>query len=330
MEIVETTSGLAELAKVKKGSVLTIGNFDGVHLGHRQILIAAKQAATKRQTQFVVMTFEPHPLAVLYPEKAPGILTPLALKKHLLADFGVDCLFVSQSTPELLSLSADDFVQRFLVENIQPDIVVEGESFNFGCGRGGSVHTLEKFGAENGFEVFVIEAKEVKLSTDQTVKVSSTIIRKLLTDSKVADAAVALGRPYRLISQVIAGKGRGKQLGFPTANMEPSGQLVPGEGVYAGFVEIGDGFEEVCEAKEKIPAAVSIGRAETLGNDNPLMIEAHILVEDIGDLHSKWLAMNFVKRLRGQQKFETEKELSVQIAKDCQKAKETLTTDCKD
>ena len=191
MKIIETTSGLAELAKIKKGCVLTIGNFDGVHLGHRRILTAGKQTATKRQAQLVVMTFEPHPLAVLYPQKAPGILTPLALKKHLLAEFAVDCLFVSKSTPELLSLSAEDFVQRFLIENIQPDVVVEGESFNFGCGRDGSIQTLEKLGAEKGFEVSLIEAKEVKLSTGQTVKVSSTIIRDLLARGKVADAAVA-------------------------------------------------------------------------------------------------------------------------------------------
>jgi len=324
VEIVETTSGLAELAKVEKGCVLTIGNFDGVHLGHRQILIAAKQAATKRWKQLVVMTFEPHPLTVLYPEKARSILTPLALKKHLLAEFGVDCLFVSKSTPELLSLSAEDFVQRFLVENIQPGIVVEGESFNFGCGRDGSIQTLQKLGAEKGFEVSVIEAREVKLSIGQTVKVSSTIIRKLLAGGKVADAAIALGRPYRLIGQVIAGKGKGKQLGFPTANMEPSGQLIPAEGVYAGFIEIGNGFEQVCEAKEKIPAVFSIGRAKTYISDYPLLVEAHILGQDPGDLYGKWFSMDFVKRIRGQQKFETEKELSAQIANDCEKTKQIL------
>ncbi len=325
MKIIETTSGLAELAKVEKDCVLTIGNFDGVHLGHRHILTAAKQTAAKKRTQLVVMTFEPHPLAVLYPEKAPGILTPLALKKRILAEFGVDCLFVVKSTPELLSLSAENFIQRFLVENIQPDVVVEGESFNFGCGRDGSVQTLEKFGDEKGFfEVSKIEAKEVKLSTGRTVKVSSTIIRDLLANGKMADAAIAFGRPYRLIGQVVPGKGRGKQLGFPTINMKPLQQLIPDEGVYAGFVEIGDSFEQVCEAENHPPAALSIGRAQTLGSDNPLMIEAHILAEDVSGLNGKWLAMDFIKHLRGQQKFETEKELSAQIAKDCEKTKQIL------
>jgi len=330
VKIVETTSGLAELAKLKKGCVLTIGNFDGVHLGHRQILTAAKQTAAKKRTQLVVVTFEPHPLAVLYPEKAPGILMPLALKKRILTEFGVDCLFVVKSTPEFLSLSAENFIQRFLVENIQPDIVVEGESFNFGCGRDGSVQTLEKLGAEKGFEVSKIVAKEVKLSAGRTVKVSSTIIRELLADGKMADAAIAIGRPYRLIGRIVPGKGRGKQLGFPTVNMEPPQQLIPGEGVYAGFVEIGDSFEQVCKAKDSPPAALSIGRAQTLGSDNPLMIEAHILAEHFSDLRGKWLAMDFVKHLRSQKKFETEKELSAQIAKDCQYAKEILTTGFED
>ena len=125
MEIVETTSGLAKLAKVEKGCVLTIGNFDGVHLGHQEILIAARQIAAKRRAQLVVMTFEPHPLAVLHPHKRPGILTSLALKKHLLAEFGVDSLLVLESTLELLNLSPQDFVKRFVVRNIQPVVVVE-------------------------------------------------------------------------------------------------------------------------------------------------------------------------------------------------------------
>jgi riboflavin kinase/FMN adenylyltransferase len=324
MEIVETTSGLAELAKVEKGCVLTIGNFDGVHLGHQEILTIAKQTAAKNTTQLLVMTFEPHPAAVLHPQKTFGILTPLELKKHLLAEFGIDTLLVLESTTELLSLSPADFVEQFIVKNIQPAVVIEGESFNFGYGRGGGVRTLKKLGAEKGFEVVEIEAKEVKLSTGQTVKISSTLIRNMLVNGSVADAAVALSRPYRLIGKVIPGCGKGKQLGFPTANIKPAQQIIPAEGVYAGFVQIGNGEEEVCAAKEKTPAALSIGRVETFAPDHPLSVEAHILKDNISDLSGKWLAMDFVKHLRSQQKFETETELSAQIAKDCEKAKEIL------
>jgi len=140
----------------------------------------------------------------------------------------------------------------------------------------------------------------------------------------VADAALTLGRAYRLIGQVVAGRGRGKKLGFPTVNMQPLGQLVPAEGVYAGFVEIGGDFEQVCESKERIAAVFSIGRSETFGGDNPLTVEAHMLTDDVGGLHGEWLAMDFIKRIRGQQKFKTNADLSAQIAKDCEKAKQCL------
>ncbi|MDH4238697.1 MAG: bifunctional riboflavin kinase/FAD synthetase [Phycisphaerae bacterium] len=333
MELIEVTSDLAELATVQKGCVLTIGNFDGVHIGHQQILNAAKQTATENQTQLVVMTLEPHPLAVLNPDKKPELLTSLALKKHLIAKAGADCLLLVKSTPELLRLSSDDFVKLFIVKGIQPGIVVEGGSFNFGSGRRGNARTLQKIGQEKGFLVSVIETKEIQLSTGQTVKVSSTVIRNMLKNGDVAEAAPALSRPYRLIGQIIPGRGKGKQIGFPTANMGPTDQLVPAEGVYAGFVQIGDTEKDVCPATATIPAALSIGTAQTLGTDYPRLIEAHILTGQVGDLHGKWLAMDFIQRIRSQQKFDTEKELAGQIAKDCKTAKEILaknkTKDCR-
>jgi len=321
VEVIETTS---DIKKVKKGSVLTIGNFDGVHIGHREILTAAKQAAAQKVAELVVMTFEPHPVAVLHPEKSPGVLTPLVLKKHLLAGFDIDYLFILESHLGLLNLSAPDFVERFLVNNLQPSVVIEGENFNFGSGQTGSVHTLYNLGCEKGFVVSVIECKEVKLSIGGAVKVSSTIIRNLLESGKVADAAIALARPYRLIGEVVPGHGKGKQLGFPTANIEPAQQIIPAEGVYAGFVEIGDTAEQVCEVHNKIPAALSIGRAETFRSDNPLAIEAHIISGDVGDLPGKWLAMDFIRFIRSQMRFDNEGNLAAQIAKDCEKAKGIL------
>lgn len=323
MEIIESIS---DARKISRGCVLTIGNFDGVHLGHQEILIAAGKTANKRQTQLVAMTFEPHPLAILHPQKAPGILTPLELKEHLLAKLRVDCLFIQKTNPELLALSPQDYVEQFIVKGIQPSIVVEGESFNFGSGRTGNSHSLQKLANEKGFEVSIVKAKEVKLSTGQAVTISSTIIRDLLANGKVADAAIALGRSYRLLGQIIRGHGKGKQLGFPTLNLQPLNQLIPAEGVYAGFVEIGDNVEHVCKAKEKTPAAFSIGKAETLESNYPTLIEAHILIGDVGNLYGKWMAMDFIERIRSQQKFDSEKELSAQIAKDCEKAKKILAT----
>jgi len=238
----------------------------------------------------------------------------------------VDCLIVLQDTRDLLRLSPGAFVERFLVKAIQPTVVVEGESFNFGYRRAGHIQTLQQLGLARGFKVVVIKTREAELSTGQTVKVSSTLIRNTLETGSVADAAIALSRPYRLIGQVVPGHGRGKQLGFPTANMKPAGQIIPAEGVYAGFVQIGDSEEQVCTAKEKIPAALSIGRAKTYGAGLPMLIEAHLLTKNVSRLAGKWLAIDFIKRLRDQTTFHNEAELSTQIANDCEKAKQILVT----
>jgi riboflavin kinase/FMN adenylyltransferase len=155
----------------------------------------------------------------------------------------------------------------------------------------------------------------------------------------VADAAIALGRPYTLIGKIVPGRGKGKQIGFPTANLDchqksplgdalrhlqPTGQLVPQQGVYAGFVGIADSQEQACATKERIPAAFSIGRSEDVCTGESLLIEAHLLIEDVGPLYGKWLAMDFIERLREQQRFKTDAELSAQIAKDCIVARKIL------
>ena len=226
--------------------MLSIGNFDGVHIGHRAILSTAKKIAAERNVQLVAMTFHPHPLTVLQPRKPRRILTPLEWKKHLLAESGVDVLFVAETTPELLQLSPADFVEQFLVENIRPSVVVEGEDFNFGAGRVGSIHTLYNLGNEKGFKVVTVESEEARLSIGHSVRVSSTLIRNLIEAGNVADAAIALAGPYRLAEKIIPGRGKGKKLGFPTLNLTRPTQLIPAEGVYAGTVEIADSFQNLC------------------------------------------------------------------------------------
>jgi riboflavin kinase/FMN adenylyltransferase len=327
MRVIESVS---DIAKITKGCVLTIGNFDGVHLGHQQILAAARQTAAEKQTELVAMTFDPHPVVVLHPQESLGVLTPLELKSSLLAYIGVDTLVVITSTLDILSLSPDAFVRRFLVEAVRPGVVVEGPDFNFGAGRKGDIHTLQELGNENGFSVSIIQARQVQLSTGQSPRVSSTLIRGLLQDGSVADAALALGRPYRLIGQVVPGHGRGKQLGFPTANLQPAKQIIPAEGVYAGFVEIGQTAQHVCEAHEKTLAALSIGSAKTFAGDKPQLIEAHLLSENVAPLADKWLAMDFIRLLRRQIKFDPDRQLAEQIAKDCEDARGILTFDSKD
>jgi riboflavin kinase/FMN adenylyltransferase len=283
------TIEISERNRLPHSCVLTIGNFDGVHLGHQAILKAARKAAARKKTELAAMTFDPHPVAILQPEKNPGVLTPLKLKASLLKERGVECLILLKSGEELLGLSAQQFVERFLVKEIRPAAVIEGEDFNFGRDRSGNIDKLQQLGTESGFEVCVVPAETVRLSTGETVK----------------------------------GHGKGKQLGFPTANLGPSHQIIPAEGVYAGFIATADTAEGLCRSKQQIPAALSIGRAATLGRRGQL-VEAHLLVETVGDLIGKWLAMDFVKRLRGQMKFETEKQLSAQIAEDCDEAKRIL------
>jgi riboflavin kinase/FMN adenylyltransferase len=324
MKIIKT---IKEFAQFKTGCCLTIGNFDGVHIGHQKILAIAKEACLRRvrnKSPLVVAVFEPHPVAILHPEKAPERLTSLTLKEHLLAGFGADYIFLLKPDRVLLSLSPDDFIKKIIVEHIRPAIVVEGEDFHFGSNRTGNIHTLTNLGTKNGFEVIAVDSAAVKLSNGSSVKISSTLIRNLLIEGRVADAAITLGRPYRLIGKVVPGKGKGKLLGFPTANLDNICQIIPAEAVYAATTAIAFNENQVCKAKALIPAAVSIGRAETFGDDNPQLVEAHLLVESIGNLFGKWLALDFAERIRSQQKFGSEKYLADQIVKDCQLAAQIL------
>jgi riboflavin kinase/FMN adenylyltransferase len=315
---------ITELRTISKCSVLTIGNFDGVHLGHQEILSSARKVAEKNGVECIAMTFEPHPVAILYPEKAPGVLTPLELKKHLIEQCGMECLIVLKDNAELLNLAPEDFVGRFLVENIHPSAVVEGHDFNFGAKRAGNIDTLIKLGAIHNFDVSIIEPKEIRLSMGQIVRISSTMIRYMLESGHVSDATAGLGRPYRLVGEIVPGRGIGKKLGFPTLNMKKPKQVIPAEGVYAGFVKIGETTDNIIASKEAIPAVYSIGQARTYGDEFPLLIEAHLLKENAANLTGKYMAMDFIERIRGQHKFKTPEELSAQIAKDCRKAKELL------
>jgi len=321
MKIIQTIS---QFQHIPKGCVLSIGNFDGVHVGHQEILAVAKKAAEQNDTQLIAMVFDPHPVAILHPEMAPGVLSPLDIKKYLLAECGVDKVIVLRTNRKLLDLSPEDFVERFLVEHIRPSMVVEGDDFNFGAGRAGNINTLKKLITDKGFEVNVIRPKKIKLSTGQTVRVSSTMIRYMLEGGHVDDAAIALGRPYRIAERIISGRGVGIKLGFPTLNMKKPKQVIPAEGVYAGFVKIGEVMDDALRSKEKIPAVYSIGQARTYGDDFPLLIEAHLLIKDVGDLIGQYMTMDFIKRIRNQHKFKSHEDLSKQIAKDCHQTRKIL------
>lgn len=319
MKVLQSVSELGEL---EKGCVVTIGNFDGLHIGHQEILLTAKKLAVKHKTELLVMTFDPHPATVLHPEKTPGVLTPSTLKKHILAQCGVDCWLIIKTDKKMLSLSAPDFIQRYVVETIAPVAVVEGEDFYFGSGRSGNIQLLQRLGPPNDFDVIVVPARQIELS--QTVRVSSTMIRYMLTSGEVTDAATALGRTYKLIGKIIPGHGLGRKLGYPTLNMQKPEQLIPAEGVYAGYVNIADSFESACCENHNLPAAFSIGQARTFGDQHPLLIEAHLLTESNSIPQGKYMAMDFVRYIRRQHKFSCFEDLAAQIAKDCKTAKDIL------
>ena len=329
--IMQVFDTLGLLEGIEKGWALSIGNFDGVHLGHQRIIAGAKEAAVKFNAPgLAVMTFDPHPVAILHPEKAPGVLTPLRMKKHLLAEAGVDCLIVLKDSYDLLNLSPADFVDKFLMKFVEPAVVIEGPNFNFGYGRSGDVEKLKELGQTRGFEVLVADAVDINISEagasacDHRGVCSSSLIRRLLEKGFVSDAGAALGRAYRLIGQTVPGRGVGKEIGFPTANISPLNQIVPNEGVYAGTVEIADTSEKACSSVQRLAAVFSIGRAKTFITDHPILIEAHILEADVEDLTGKWLAMDFIDRIRSQQRFENREQLAQQIAVDCDTAKDIL------
>jgi riboflavin kinase / FMN adenylyltransferase len=317
-------STLSEFGQVRKGSVLTIGNFDGVHVGHREILLTARSLAQDHDAEMVVMTFEPHPVAVLHPEKAPGVLTPLSLKLHLLREYADDCIIVLQDNQELLSLAPEDFVDKFLMASIAPSVIVEGDDFHFGAQRAGDVETLRAFGAHKGFAMEVVPPKQIELSTGQMLRVSSTVVRYMLESGHVADAATALSRPYRLMGPIVSGWGRGRKLGFPTLNMGKPHQIIPAEGVYVGMVELAESQEALLRKTERLPAVFSIGEARTFGDQYPLLIEAHLLDRTVPDMTGRWMAMDFIRHLRHQHKFGSSEALVQQIEKDCQQARGVL------
>ncbi|MBN2019505.1 MAG: riboflavin biosynthesis protein RibF [Sedimentisphaerales bacterium] len=323
MKILKTVS---ELGRLPAGCVLTIGNFDGVHVGHRQNINVARDIAVLENTALAVMTFEPHPVAILHPEKAPGVLTPLPLKIRLIEGCCVDYLIVLRDTASLLRLSPADFVDKFLLKDVRPKALVEGDDFHFGAGRGGNVETLQQMAGQNGFDVVVVPAKLVRLPSGQSIRVSSTTIRYMLQSGHVADAAAMLGRFYRIIGRIVPGRGKGRQLGFPTLNMQIPRQIIPQQGVYAGYVRLGGSEEDVCRFDRPRPAVFSIGQATTFADVGRMLIEAHLLDPMAENPTADWMAMDFVKLIRTQHKFGSIDDLSAQIARDCESAGQILSS----
>ena len=322
MRIIEDHHGLSDLSK---RMVLTIGNFDGVHRGHQAIITTARQIAREKQTEVAVMTFDPHPVAILHPERTPEILTPLKMKAFLLESLSVNTLIVIKDSLKLLNLSPEDFVDQFLMENLAPSVMVEGPDFNFGYGRSGDINTLREFGKSRNFEVVEVPFVDAGVKDGVPLgKCSSSTVRRLMEEGHARQAAKILGRPFRLVGRTIPGRGIGSKLGFPTANIDPVEQVLPAEGVYAGYAVVGDCFEEVVFGGLRRPAAISIGRAKTFVSEHPLLLEAHLLEDKTEDLRNKWLGLDFMHFIRHQQRFESKEALQQQIERDCDRAIQCL------
>jgi riboflavin kinase / FMN adenylyltransferase len=280
--------GIDGLKNLPHGTAMSIGNFDGIHRGHRQILKLAREL---NSTGLAVVTFEPHPLTVLRPELAAPRLTPLPLKQAILENLGVDHLVVLPPTPEVLNLTAEAF-WRILCDQVQPAHLIEGHSFNFGKGRGGTVDRLRTWAPLSDIQLHIVPPVQVALLNLQVVQVSSSLIRWLLVNGRARDAAICLGQPYILQGPVIKGFQRGRALGIPTANIDCGDQLIPAEGVYTGRCAV-DGIT--------YPAAISIGTLPTF-EENQLQVEAHLIGFN-NDLYGKTLKVQILDWLREQRKF---------------------------
>ncbi len=272
---------------------VAVGEFDGVHVGHREVIAGND----------TVLTFEPHPAVVVRPAQAPQLLTSLELKIELIAELGVEELVVVSFDEEFAQQEAEQFVDRVLVHALGATHVSVGENFRFGHRALGNAALLA---ADDRFETRIVPLVEV-----DGVPVSSTLIRTLIAEGDVAAAGALLGAPFRMRSEVVPGDRRGRELGFPTANMVPDPKLAcPGHGVYA------------CRVGERL-AAVNVGVRPTFGADLNPLVEAYLLDFD-GDLYGERLTVEFIRRLREEQRFESVEDLIAQMQRDIETTRELL------
>lgn len=287
-----------------RNAVVTTGTFDGVHVGHRKIILRMREVAKKVDGETVLLTFDPHPRMVLFPDDhGLQLLTTLDEKIALLEEAGVDNLIIHPFTREFSRITSIDFVRDILVEKLGTYRLVIGYDHHFGRNREGSFEHLVEFGPLYGFEVEEIPALEV-----QDVSVSSTKIRKALEEGDVATATEYLGAHYRLNGFVVEGNKIGRTLGFPTANIrvENTNKQIPADGVYAVIVVVNG---------KKLKGMLNIGQRPTVNALQSRTIEVHIIDYD-GDLYGSSIELQFIHRVRNEQKFNGLDELRAQLEKD--------------
>lgn len=312
---VEALLAEGERSPCAEGSVVTIGNFDGVHKGHQALIRHAREEADRRGTACAVLTFEPHPLAVLKPELKVRRLFDAEDRRTQMAGLGVDALVVQPFSREFSQLSPDRFLAEVLLRPFRPKLVVVGYDFNFGAGRAGSIDSLKEKASTHGFEVSVLPPVSVNIGEEMNnTVVSSTKIRTALANGEVEAASLLLGRPYTLRGPVIKGAGRGRTIGIPTANVQPSVEPMLKLGVYAGFASLrGDRYKVV----------VNVGRNPTFVDSQTVHVEAHFL-DFVGEIYGERVELHFHHRLRDEMKFPSAAALVAQIGQDIDDAKGRL------
>ena len=302
------------------GTVVTIGAYDGVHVGHQAVIAEVRARAAAGGMESAVVTFDRHPAAVVRPESAPRLLTDLDQKLELLAATGLDRCLVIPFDEARSKEAAEEFVQEVLVDCLGAKVVIVGEDFHFGHQRRGNVALLHELGADLGFEVAGLPLVDaVGDGAGDRPKASSTAIRHALVEGNLGFANALLGRPHEVRGRVAHGDNRGRELGFPTANVSVPGDiLLPADGIYAGWYERPDGSAH--------PSAISLGRRPTFYEEaHASLLEAHLLDFD-GDLYDEPAKVRFVARLRGEAKFDSVEALVEQIRRDCDEARAILSS----
>jgi riboflavin kinase/FMN adenylyltransferase len=289
------------------GTAVTIGAYDGLHRGHQHVIARMRGLAAAEGLETVVLTFDRHPAAVVRPESAPKLLTDLDQKLEILAATGVDHTVVLRFDEARSQEEPEDFVREVLAGALHARVVVVGEDFHFGRRRRGNVELLADMGGALGFRVVHVP---LMAGADGRPPVSSTAIRRLLEEGDVAGAAVLLGRPHQVRGRVEQGDRRGRDLGYPTANVAvPPEILLPAPGIYAGWYTHPDGTT-------RHAAAISVGRRPMFhGADAPVVLEAYLL-DFSGELYGQQAAVGFVSRLRDEERFESVDALLEQMAHD--------------
>jgi len=290
-------------------TVVTIGNFDGVHLGHQALLRTARTRADAdgAKGSVIAAAFSSHPSTVLREDHTTRPITPFDERARLLKDAGADEVVPIHPTRELLAMSPEAFVDSFFKTH-QPIAIVEGDDFRFGANRAGDSSALKALGATRGVETIIVNEVDVGLTDQHIVRASSTITRWLLEQGRVADASIVLGRPHRLTGTIVQGDRRGRQIGFPTANLDCKG-LFPSDGIYAGFATLDD--------EQTWPAAISVGTKPTFDGTHRV-VEAYLCGWDgpVGEEYGWGCSLDLIAWVRGQVRFSSIASLVTQIERD--------------